>query len=80
VSLSPGGAVSFVLYRKGREGRLKGERRMEPLWRAAGRDGKAPLTGHEARLIREPPRGPRAAGLRAAYRAGGGRAAWGVSP
>jgi len=54
VSFSPGGAVSFVLYRKDWEGRLRGKRHMEPIWKAAGWDGKAPVTRHEARLIREP--------------------------
>ncbi len=62
VSFSPGGAVSFVMYRKDWEGRLKGKRYMEPLWKAAGWDGTAPVTRHEARLIREPLRELRAAG------------------
>src|SRR5262249_2893384 len=54
VAFSPGGAVSFVMYRKDWEGRVKGKRHMEPFWRAAGWDGKAPVTRHEARLVREP--------------------------
>jgi len=62
VSFSPGGVVSFVMYRKDWEGRLKGNRYMEPLWKAAGWDGKEPVTRHEARLIREPLRELRAAG------------------
>jgi len=62
VSFSPGGAVAFVMYRKDWEGRLKQKRHMEPLWKAAGWDGKEPVTRHEARLIREPIRELRAAG------------------
>ncbi len=54
VAFSPGGAVSFVMYRKDWEGRLKQKRHMEPLWKAAGWDGKEPVTRHEARLVREP--------------------------
>ncbi len=54
VAFSPGGAVSFVMYRKDWEGRLKTKRHMEPLWTAAGWDGKEPVTRHEARLVREP--------------------------
>jgi len=61
VAFSPGGAVSFVMYRKDWEGRLKGKRHMEPLWQAAGWDGKEPVTRHEARLVREPIRELRAA-------------------
>jgi len=66
VVFSPGGAVSFVMYRKDWEGRLKGKRHMEPLWKAAGWDGREPVTRHEARLVREPIRELCAAG------AGGG--------
>jgi len=62
VSFSPGGAVSFVMYRKDWEGRLKGKRHMEPLWKAAGWDREESVTRHEARLIREPLRELRAAG------------------
>jgi len=54
VAFSPGGAVSFVMYRKDWEGRLKGKRHMEPVWKAAGWDGREPVTRHEARLVREP--------------------------
>ncbi len=54
VAFSPGGAVSFVMYRKDWEGRLKSKRHMEPIWTAAGWDGKEPVTRHEARLVREP--------------------------
>jgi hypothetical protein len=54
VAFSQGGPVSFVMYRKDWEGRLKGNRHMEPLWEAAGWDGQAPVTRHEARLTREP--------------------------
>jgi len=54
VAFSPGGTVSFVMYRKDWEGRLKGKRHMEPVWRAAGWDGREPVTRHEARLVREP--------------------------
>jgi len=54
VAFSPGGAVSFVMYRKDWEGRLKQKRHMEPIWKAAGWDGKEPVTRHEARLVREP--------------------------
>ncbi len=61
VAFSPGGAVSFVMYRKDWEGRLKGKRHMEPLWKAAGWDGREPVTRHEARLVREPIRELRAA-------------------
>ncbi len=50
---SPGGAVSFVAYDKVLEGRLHGKSHMEPIWRANGWDGKAPVTRHEARLRRE---------------------------
>src|SRR5260370_1450531 len=53
-SRARGGAVSFVMYRKDWEGRLKSKRHMEPLWRAAGWDGKEPVIRHEARLVREP--------------------------
>jgi len=66
VAFSPGGAVSFVMYRKDWEGRLKGKRHMEPVWKAAGWDGKESVTRHEARLVREPIRELCAAG------AGGG--------
>ncbi len=62
VAFSPGGAVSFVIYRKDWEGRLKGKRHMESLWKAAGWDGKEPVTRHEARLVREPLRELRATG------------------
>jgi len=62
VAFSQGGPVSFVMYRKVWEGRLKNKRHMEPLWAAAGWDGAAPVTRHEARLIREPIRELRAAG------------------
>jgi hypothetical protein len=62
VTFSPGGAVSFVMYRKDWEGRLKQKRHMEPIWTAAGWDGKEPVTRHEARLVREPLRELRAAG------------------
>jgi len=62
VAFSPGGAVSFVMYRKDWEGRLKNKRHMEPLWKAAGWDGKEPVTRHEARLLREPLRELRVVG------------------
>jgi hypothetical protein len=62
VAFSPGGTLSFVMYRKDWEGRLKGKRHMEPLWKAAGWDGKEPVTRHEARLVREPIRELSAAG------------------
>jgi len=62
VTFSPGGAVSFVMYRKDWEGRLKQKRHMEPIWTAAGWDGKEPVTRHEARLVREPLRELRQAG------------------
>ncbi len=62
VTFSPGGAVSFVMYRKDWEGRLKQKRHMEPIWKAAGWDGKEPVTRHEARLVREPLRELRLAG------------------
>jgi hypothetical protein len=42
------------MYRKDWEGHLTGKRHMEPLWRAAGWNGQAPVTRHEARLVREP--------------------------
>ncbi len=54
VAFSQGGPVSFVMNRKDWEGRLKGKRHMEPLWKPSGWDGKAPVTRHEARLVREP--------------------------
>ncbi|HEV8191647.1 MAG TPA: hypothetical protein VGP82_09200, partial [Ktedonobacterales bacterium] len=53
VTWSPGAAVSFVAYDKVLEGRLRGKSHMEPIWRANGWDGKAPVTRHEARLRRE---------------------------
>ncbi len=53
VTWSPGAAVSFVVYDKLLEGRLRGKSHMEPIWRANGWDGKAPVTRHEARLRRE---------------------------
>jgi hypothetical protein len=62
VTFSPGGAVSFVMYRKDWEGRLKQKRHMEPIWKAAGWDGREPVTRHEARLVREPLRELRLAG------------------
>jgi len=62
VAFSPGGTVSFVMYRKDWEGRLTGKRHMEPLWKASGWDGVAPVTRHEARLVREPIRELRLAG------------------
>jgi len=54
VAFSQGGPVSFVMYRKDWESRLKGKRHMEPLWKAAGWNGTDPVTRHEARLVREP--------------------------
>ncbi len=66
VAFSPGGAVSFVMYRKDWEGRLKSKRHMEPLWTAAGWDGKEPVTRYEARLVREPIRELHLAGVAAA--------------
>ncbi len=65
VAFSPGGAISFVMYRKDWEGRLKSKRHMEPLWRAAGWDGKEPVTRHEVRLVREPIRELHLAGVTA---------------
>ncbi len=62
VTFSPGGAVSFVMYRKDWEGKLRQKRHMEPIWAAAGWDGKEPVTRHEARLVREPLRELRLAG------------------
>src|SRR5262249_46025280 len=62
VAFSQGGPVSFVMYRKDWEGRLKGKRHMEPLWKAADWDGAAPVTRHEARLVREPIRELRVVG------------------
>ncbi|HEV8193204.1 MAG TPA: hypothetical protein VGP82_17210, partial [Ktedonobacterales bacterium] len=53
VTWSPGGWVSFVAYDKVLEGRLRGKSHMEPIWRAHGWDGQAPVTRHEARLRRE---------------------------
>jgi len=61
VAFSQGGPISFVMYRKDWEGQLKGKRHMEPLWKAAGWDGVAPVTRHEARLARETIRELRAA-------------------
>jgi hypothetical protein len=43
VAFSPGGPLSFVMYRKDWEGRLKGKRHMEPVWKAAGWDGREPV-------------------------------------
>jgi hypothetical protein len=53
VTWSPGGAISFVQYDKTLEGRLRNKRFMEPIWRAAGWDGKASVIRHEARLRRD---------------------------
>jgi hypothetical protein len=53
VTWSPGGAISFVQYDKTLEGRLRNKRFMEPIWRTAGWDGKAPVVRHEARLRRD---------------------------
>jgi hypothetical protein len=53
VTWSPGAAVSFVVYDKILEGRLRGKSHMEPIWRVHGWDGQAPVTRHEARLRRE---------------------------
>jgi len=53
VTWSPGGAISFVQYDKTLESRLCNKRFMEPIWRAAGWDGKASVTRHEARPRRE---------------------------
>jgi len=50
------------MYRKDWEGRLKGRRHMEPLWKAAGWNGTDAVTRHEARLVREPLRELRVAG------------------
>jgi hypothetical protein len=54
VVFSQGGPISFVMYRKDWEARLTGKRHMEPLWQAAGWNGQAPVTRHEARLVRDP--------------------------
>ncbi len=62
VAFSQGGPVSFVMYRKDWEGRLRNKRHMEPLWKSSGWDGVAPVTRHEARLVREPIRELRATG------------------
>jgi hypothetical protein len=53
VTWSPGAAVSFVAYDKLLEGRLSGKSHMEPIWRANGWDGAAPVTRHEAQLRRD---------------------------
>ena len=53
ITWSPGGAISFVQYDKTLEVRLRNKRIMEPIWRAAGWDGKAPVIRHEARLRRD---------------------------
>jgi hypothetical protein len=53
VTWSPGGAISFVQYDKTLEGRLRNKRFMEPIWRAAGWDGKSSVIRHEARLRRD---------------------------
>jgi hypothetical protein len=53
VTWSPGGAISFVQYDKTLEERLRNKRFMEPIWRAAGWDGKASVIRHEARLRRD---------------------------
>ncbi len=53
VTWSPGGAISFVQYDKTLESRLRNKRFMEPIWRAAGWDGKASVIRHEARLRRD---------------------------
>jgi hypothetical protein len=53
VTWSPGAAVSFVAYDKVLEGKLRGKGHMEPIWKANGWDGKAPVTRHEARLRRD---------------------------
>jgi hypothetical protein len=52
VTWSPGGTISFVQYDKTLEGRLRNKRFMEPIWRAAGWNGKASVIRHEARLRR----------------------------
>jgi hypothetical protein len=53
VTWSPGGAISFVQYDKTLESRLRNKRYMEPIWRAAGWDGKTLVIRHEARLRRD---------------------------
>jgi hypothetical protein len=53
VTWSPGGAISFVQYDKTLEARLRNKRFMEPIWRAAGWDGKTSVIRHEARLRRD---------------------------
>jgi hypothetical protein len=53
ITWSPAAAVSFVAYDKVLEGQLRGKSHMEPIWRARGWDGEAPVTRHEARLRRE---------------------------
>jgi hypothetical protein len=53
VTWSPGGVISFVQYDKTLEGRLRNKRFMEPIWRSAGWDGRAPVIRHEARLRRD---------------------------
>jgi hypothetical protein len=46
--------ISFVQYDKTLESRLRSKRFMEPIWRTAGWDGKAPVIRFEARLRRDP--------------------------
>ncbi len=62
VTWSPGGAISFVMYDKALESRLKGKHHMEPIWRAAGWAPGEGVTRHEARLRREALRELRAPG------------------
>jgi hypothetical protein len=53
ITFSPGGAISFAIYHKRLEARLRGKVHMFPLWRAAGWDGEEEVTRFEARLRRE---------------------------
>jgi hypothetical protein len=52
VSWSAGGDIAFVQYDKTLEARQRNKCFMEPIWRANGWDGKAPVTRHEARWRR----------------------------
>ncbi len=53
ITFSPGGAISFAIYLKRLESRLRGKVHMFPLWKAAGWDGEEEVTRFEARLRRD---------------------------
>jgi len=53
ITLSAGAAISFAMYLKRLESRLRGKVHMFPIWTAVGWDGEEEVTRFEARLRRD---------------------------